>query len=149
MIALAVYFCIADVVLLAQCLYYRSRNSKKADAPPVVPENDPRQPLLNRRTSDIGLPGSRRRSTISRKSLNGAIPSEIVAEPQTGVKLARIWVKNTIFLLFICTLGVAGWVVAWQTGLWEPDLEDDQVGTEENKVGAVVLGYLSAVCYLG
>jgi uncharacterized protein with PQ loop repeat len=43
---------------------------------------------------------------------------------------------------------MAGWTVAWQTGVWKPAPKERNGGVDM-AAGAQVLGYISAVCYLG
>jgi solute carrier family 66 (lysosomal lysine-arginine transporter), member 1 len=51
-------------------------------------------------------------------------------------------------LIGVCIVGAAGWAIAWRTGVWVPTPTSDDSGTEI-ALGAQVLGYASAVCYLG
>jgi hypothetical protein len=43
---------------------------------------------------------------------------------------------------------MAGWTIAWQTGMWVPAPLENNNGSEE-ATGGLVLGYFSAACYLG
>jgi hypothetical protein len=158
-VAIAVYFCIADGVLIGQCLYYNFRNARRdgrrqsqysSTEPPT-----PTTPLLGRRFSDdLGLPGSRRRRssaslTEGQRRRAGSHPEDalakIVEEDESG---ARAWVKNLVSVLAITAIGTAGWAIAWQTGMWKPTPEDHGNGAQ-TAPGAQVLGYFSAMCYLG
>lgn len=145
--ALAVYFCFADLVLISQCLYYNiinARRDRKLSQMSSGTEGSAEEPLLSRRRSSIGLPGSHRRSSASarRRSSLAAI-----VEEGTGRKA---WIKNTVSIFLVCLAGTAGWAIAWQSGVWRPQPElDDQVGGTPSPVGAQILGYASAVCYLG
>ncbi|KAI9754251.1 MAG: hypothetical protein M4579_004782 [Chaenotheca gracillima] len=163
-IALAIYFCFSDLVLILQCLYYNFINSRRRDdrrkhstasTQTGVEDEDPEdQPLLARTNSgSMGLPGShsRRRSSASRApthrdSLTSSLP-DIMEEKESR---AKEWTKNGLCIVLICIVGAAGWAIAWKTGVWRPSPEhmDDDSGVNE-AVGAQVLGYLSAVCYLG
>lgn len=58
------------------------------------------------------------------------------------------WVRNTSSCVGICFLGFAGWVIAWQMGVWKP-APQGQNGGVDMAAGAQVLGYISALCYLG
>lgn len=58
------------------------------------------------------------------------------------------WVRNTSSCVGICFIGFAGWVIAWQMGLWKP-APQGQNGGVDMAAGAQVLGYISALCYLG
>jgi hypothetical protein len=48
----------------------------------------------------------------------------------------------------IFVVGAGGWTIAWQSGLWKPTPLRDG-GSTQMAAGAQVLGYFSAVCYLG
>jgi solute carrier family 66 (lysosomal lysine-arginine transporter), member 1 len=149
-IALAVYFCFADLILISQCVYYNVINARKArrkSARSTNTQDSAEQPLLGRRdSSNLGLPGSHRRksSAASRRRRASSLPSiGEDAEASSG------WTKNTISIIGVCVVGAAGWAIAWSTGVWVPTpTEDDSTGSEI-ALGAQVLGYASALCYLG
>ncbi|EOD44291.1 putative vacuolar membrane pq loop repeat protein [Neofusicoccum parvum] len=150
-IALAVYFCFADLVLISQCLYYNVRNARRARKVSEASSRDSaEQPLLGRRDSDnLGLPGSRRRSSATsrrRDSVSHRDSLAGIAEEQDG---ASEWRKNTLSILGVCLAGAVGWAVAYATGVWRPTPVDSGAGSEDIAPGAQVLGYASAVCYLG
>jgi uncharacterized protein with PQ loop repeat len=149
--ALAVYFCFADLILISQCLYYNivnARRKRKLSAISSGTEGSAEQPLLGRRRrSSIGLPGSHRRSSASAISRRRRSSLASIVEEGTGRKA---WVKNTVSIFLVCLAGTAGWAIAWQSGVWKPTPElDDQVGGTPSPLGAQILGYASAVCYLG
>ncbi|CAI7631727.1 unnamed protein product [Penicillium pancosmium] len=157
-IAIAVYFCIADGVLIAQCLYYKARSSRPEShhrRRSSVETPDPTTPLLGRRFSDTIPPTQRRRSSGSLRGYQAAAGRR---ESQTEDPLAKIveeneygrkaWVKNLVGVLGIFVVGMAGWTMAWQTGMWTPaPLESHNDNGEA--AGGQVLGYFSAICYLG
>ncbi|KKK15814.1 hypothetical protein P175DRAFT_0505299 [Aspergillus ochraceoroseus IBT 24754] len=163
-VAIAVYFCIADGVLIAQCLYYRVRNARRVArerlSSTATPE--PTTPLLGRRFSDVVVgisedPVRRRgsRTGPSYSAIPGAAPPMSQNPEDTLAKLVEensagssAWVKNISSVLAICVIGMAGWTIAWQTGVWEPAPQSDNGGVD-TAFGAQVLGYISAVCYLG
>ena len=151
-IALAVYFCFADAILISQCLYYdfiNNRGQKLSDVAPSA--NDPERPLLAREESDASArtSASRRRrrsshvSTLRRDSL-----SNIVEEKQPA---ARAWARNSLSVVLVCAAGAAAWFAAWGTGVWKPTSDDASNGSSavEVALGAQILGYISAVSYLG
>ncbi len=151
-IALAIYFCIADAVLITQVLYYDYVNSRK-NSPREVVDGDaesPNQPLLGRgSSSDMGLPGSRRRSSVSQKRRDSTIAAlALPVIPEEGGN-TREWVKNTLCVLAVCAIGTAGWAIAWKAGAWKPTHGEPDKDTTQRNVGAEILGYLSAVAYLG
>ncbi len=151
-IALAIYFCIADAVLITQVLYYNYVNSRKSSPQEVVDGDaeSPNQPLLGRgSSSDMGLPGSRRRSSVSQKRRDSTIAAlALPVIPEEGGN-AREWVKNTLCVLAVCAIGTAGWAIAFKAGAWKPTLGEIDKDTTHTNVGAEILGYLSALAYLG
>lgn len=118
-IALAAYFCLADAILIAQCLYYKFVTPHRAESRTPVPVcDDPNQPLLQRKDSDIGLPGSRRQSSASQgrcdsSLVNPALP--VVVEDGTD---NRAWAWNTLSIVLVCLVGSLGWIISWKAGLW-------------------------------
>ncbi|KAF2100682.1 PQ-loop-domain-containing protein [Rhizodiscina lignyota] len=159
-VALAVYFCIADTVLISQCVYYdvlnrrrEARKRSRAESQGSGGEGEV-EPLLRRRTtsesqSNIGLPGSRRRSSASRRMHRHSERRESLASILEEGRGKSAWVKNTISILLICAAGTAGWAIAWRSGVWAPSPVDDPEGGTQMALGAQILGYISAVCYLG
>jgi hypothetical protein len=156
-IAIAVYFCIADGVLISQCMYYKlriARREQRRHSRQLSNElPTPTTPLLGRRFSDeLSIPGSRRRRSSGslrdhqrRASHADDTLAKIVEESDSG---AQAWVKNVFSVLTIAIIGAGGWAIAWQTGVWKPMPEEESGGTQM-ATGAQVLGYFSAVCYLG
>lgn len=158
-VAIAVYFCIADGVLISQCLYYKARNARphslhgRRRSSTETP--DPTTPLLGRRLSDTIPPQeSRRRSSGSLRRHHAAGRREsqvedslakIVEENEYGRKA---WIKNALSVLGIFAVGAAGWTIAWKTRMWAPapQVVPKNVDTA---TGGQILGYFSAVCYLG
>ncbi len=177
--ALAAYFCVADLILITQCLYYNFVNAREdakasgadrkhsvhstssaaaaaAQSAAVILDEDDgneHEPLLNRRSSEnMGLPGSRRRRSSAasrRRKDSGARRDSALAkivEEETG---RSAWVKNTASVLVICAVGAAGWAVAWKTGVWSPAPMEEDGDSAGMAPGGQILGYVSAVCYLG
>ncbi|KAF1960241.1 PQ-loop-domain-containing protein [Byssothecium circinans] len=145
-IALAVYFCFADLILISQCIYYNVKNARRARKVSTRSEDSVEQPLLGRRdSSNMGLPGSHRRrsSALSRRRRASSLPSLTEEENKSE------WVKNTLSIVGVCVVGAAGWAIAWQTGVWAPTPTADDAADGETPLGASILGYASAVCYLG
>ncbi|KAL2795894.1 PQ loop repeat-domain-containing protein [Aspergillus keveii] len=163
-VAIAVYFCIADGVLIGQCLYYRARNSRRSAAlaeHSTTTNSEPTTPLLGRRSSDAladATAGRRRRgsrpsySAIPGAGANGASQgpddtlAKLVEENSAG---QGVWLKNMSSVLAICVIGMVGWTFAWQTGVWKPAPLEGGNGGVDMAPGAQVLGYISAICYLG
>lgn len=179
-VAIAVYFCISDGVLISQCLYYAMRERRRRARVLLARERgesvsggesaivrDEREPLLGRSgTGSAGsytgtIPGSgeRRRSsqgsTGRRRSSATAAAREARNEQlakileETDESGARLWLKNVLSVLGIVVVGTAGWAAAYGTGAWKPSPQPGSVHAEEVAAGAQVLGYASAVLYLG
>jgi len=145
--ALAIYFCFADLVLISQCVYYNMKNSRRERKTSTRSTESVEAPLLGRRdSSNIGLPGSHRRESIaSRKRRASSLPT--IPDVEEG---ASEWVKNTASIVGVCIVGAAGWAIAWKTGVWVPQPTHGDTGeSSDSPLGAQILGYASAVCYLG
>lgn len=120
--------------------------------------SDEQSPLLRQARShdSLGLPGShsRRRSSVLSSTSHQDILSKIVEDENSST--GGGWKKNTISILCIILVGTAGWVLAWQSGVWSPIPEGPTEGSDggiiepsATPLGASILGYFSAVCYLG
>lgn len=167
--ALAVYFCFADTVLILQCLYYRHLKQSRSASSGEIPANSSvqaeRTPLLTneapksttearqRRLTDVtdenmGLPGSRRRSSALRRTSTNEVPPSMHVAPQSSKRGAIL--KNAVSIVLVVAAGAAGWAIAWKTGAWRPSRVSGEDGAgEATPIGAEILGYASAVCYLG
>lgn len=154
-IALAIYFCFADAVLLSQCFYYNTLNARRERKRSIAAaENhvvDESAPLLAEQQDNLGLPGSRRRSSAAsrRRTRSSAERSNSLANILEEGQGSTAWLKNTLSVAIILIAGAAGWAIAWRAGAWKPTPENVSDGGRHMPVGAEVLGYASAVCYLG
>jgi hypothetical protein len=156
--AVAAYFCVADFVLIAQCLYYNyfrswlstrfmtNEQSEHYDRTESE-EPHPESPLLGRRDShgsqrtrqlSDSAPGQRRRSTVS-------LPGSMLRQYKTVTNEA---IKNLLGVLGVCAVGTLGWFVAWKVGVWQPTSDSPDHGGAKTPLGAEVLGWISALCYL-
>ena len=57
--------------------------------------------------------------------------------------------KNALAILIVSLLGALGWVFAWKAGWWQPTPTGDDSSEPPRVLGAELLGYISAVAYLG
>ena len=172
-IAIAIYFCFADAILITQCLYYNLLNARREkreaerknfnneinghvivcdEANGDTSRED--SPLLARQRSEsnVALPGSRRRSSLGSRRRRSTLSRHDSLERVIGeAKGKSAWIKNTVSILLVCTAGAAGWAIAWRAGVWRPSpLEGGEEGPGANApLGAEILGYASAVLYLG
>ncbi|KAH6639360.1 PQ loop repeat-domain-containing protein [Boeremia exigua] len=145
-IALAMYFCVADLILISQCVYYNTinarRNARKTSTQSAVSVE---APLLGRRdSSNVGLPGSHRRdSQASRRRRASSLPTILDVEDEPSE-----WMKNALSIFGVMAVGAAGWALAWKSGVWLPQPTDTE-DAAPIALGAEILGYASAICYLG
>lgn len=189
-IALASYFCVADLILISQCTYYNTLNARRrraaaarrehhrhhhhthrrsstgdddlgacsSSAAPLPPtESDPLLTANNNDNTNGGLPGSHRRHELPRRvsSTSGdALARIITGEDDTPD--SRPWLHNTLSLVAVWAVGVAGWFVSYKMGAWATPGGggggegggDEGMAQEPTAVVGMVLGYASAVCYL-
>ncbi|ORY70116.1 PQ loop repeat-domain-containing protein [Pseudomassariella vexata] len=154
MLILAIYYTIADVVLLAQCFYYKGFTWKDEVVPPppkaphIVVTGEP-----NERTGLLDGPFAERGRRDSRDSwshLSPAVP--LVSEhpailPPTPTRLqATLW--NTTAVLMVCVAGVAGWVLSRRYSDGSSD-EPAEEGLRQFNIWGQIFGYMCAVLYLG
>lgn len=152
-IALAVYFCFADAILITQCLYYKFLKVRRDDSKSSLISGQSEiegaeQPLLRRNSDNIGLPGSRRRSSASQKRRTSSLGDPLPAILEVEI-VRSAWLKNATSVFLTCLAGSVGWVIAWKTGVWIPTPAEVDNGTVHRAFGAEALGYVSAVLYLG
>lgn len=159
-IALAVYFCLADAILISQCLYYNTLNARKArkeGLEEAITSNgalsdDPTQPLIRKRTNsndNIGLPGSRRRSSASNRRRDSSLHSSLLPTIEEERSPLRTWLTNAGAVVAVCLLGCVGWGIAFKLRLWTPTPTDQDSDSDQRIIGAEILGYTSAIAYLG
>lgn len=165
-IALGIYFCAADLILLAQVFYYRESQARKKEIrgrEPFDANHSERSPLINserpngdtngspdtRRQSSVGLPGSQRRRSLENNRRNSSLSAGFVT-PNPGEEDTHETRKNILTVLCIIVAGTAIWAFFYLSGSWTPvPKEGVQLPGDEVPFGAEVLGYLSAVAYLG
>ncbi|KAI0397685.1 PQ-loop-domain-containing protein [Xylariaceae sp. FL0594] len=148
--ALAGYFCLSDLILITQCLYYNIRNARRdrrrlrAESSATTVTED--QPLLRRRSS-AGLPSSHIRHTRHDESALDPIKRALTGEDETPN--SSPWLSNALSILAIHIVGTAGWFVSYRVGAW--DSSEGSAAPDPNSpagITGMVLGYASAVCYL-
>jgi hypothetical protein len=74
--------------------------------------------------------------------------TKILEEEEEGG--SNPWLNNSLSVVGVILAGTAGWVIAWRSGVWKPSPDgSDVVDNTQVAIGAEILGYFSAVCYLG
>ncbi len=197
-VAIAVYFCCLDGVLILQWGYYSWFYSGKVgvdgDAAAAAADGkgsamvgngadglgeEEEQPLLARRRSgsasarSVTIPGfgsgsprlGKRRTSSSatagsrarRRSsqVSHVLLAQILEEDIQG-RPTQAWMQNLLSILGVVVVGALGWAVAWGSGVWTPTPVDSGSGSgagagaaPAGPLGAQILGYASAVAYLG
>lgn len=157
--ALAAYFCVSDVVLITQCLYYNMKNARAAEdrtawqeaiagAGPAATEDEPL--LQRRRTSSTGLPGSQRRSSM-RQHESGFDPIRRIVTGEDETPESHPWLSNALSVAAVYIVGTLGWFLSYKAGAWDGGPVDDSADPTDaspTQMVGLALGYLSAVCYL-
>lgn len=165
MIILAVYYTLADIVLLLQVFYYRGFTLKDEVGKPVSedPADNERRPLLA--TTSTGIGESHRRSFSEEFRMHGqhlspatpihddAIrhPPAIAQEKPTST-LQKI-LFNMSAILLVCAAGVLGWYASTKYNQRRNHRdfdkhESDAADPLEFDVLGQVFGYLCATFYL-
>ncbi|KAI0180095.1 PQ-loop-domain-containing protein [Hypoxylon sp. FL1284] len=152
MLILAVYYTIADFVLLAQCFYYKGFTWKdelpapqpKPSSVPAIGEPNERTGLLSNHIDE------RERRDSGWSHLSPAVPlvsDTPVPPPPAPTKLqSAIW--NSVAMLMVCVAGVLGWLLSRHYSPDQPATPGDE-GLPSFDVWGQVFGWLCALLYLG
>lgn len=146
-ILLAVWFCIADGLLISSYLYYSNRASNKhhhhhhTGNDSHVEANNETQPLLADGTTSSAPSGTKRKSSSRRKSHRRDSLASLVAPDSVN-----IWTSYVLPLVFVLLAGFVGYFFSnhGNNSEQQPPAVDEPM-----KSGPALLGYLSAVLYLG
>ncbi|KAI1321258.1 PQ loop repeat-domain-containing protein [Xylariaceae sp. FL0255] len=151
MLILAIYYTIADVVLLAQCFYYKGFTWKDETLPPAPKPNinAPGEP-----TERTGLLAShfddRERRGSGWSHLSPAVPlvtEPPVAPPPTPTRLQSfLW--NSVAVLMVCVAGILGWFLSRTYGSNNTTSPNDDTFPTLDLWGQI-FGWLCAALYLG
>ncbi|RMZ10998.1 hypothetical protein D0860_03578 [Hortaea werneckii] len=124
-----------------------------------------RRSFMDVTDENLGLPGSRRRSSTASShrrpsqhnrtasttdSLTPISEQQQQQQPSKATTATRETLKNTLSILAINLAGAAAWYLAYRTGAWKPVPVGTPSSTDDSTpLGASILGYLSAIAYLG
>lgn len=170
MIILAIYYTIADIVLLGQCFYYRGFTWKDEVVPPPPKKknnNNGRQQgngngngighnngsAPDERTSLLGNDQRERRGSDWSERLihvNPIVPiNEPSATPPPPASTLQTLAWNTVAVIMVIGAGVAGWALS--RGYGSQEEEDGPSGDDaiHFDLWGQIFGYLCAVLYLG
>lgn len=159
-VAIGIYFCVADVILISQSLYYNAVNARRRNRERLASlqaQATEEEPLLSRRRSSSGaggLPGSHRRHSVRRGS-SSLDPLTRIVTGEDETPLRSPWLTNTLSLFAVYALGVAAWFVSREVLSSDGGGAQDPAGSEPEGAGkdpvvvlGMALGYISALCYL-
>ncbi|KAH6654138.1 PQ loop repeat-domain-containing protein [Truncatella angustata] len=157
MLILAIYYTIADIVLLAQCFYYKGFTWKDEIVP--TPKKSPRVLGTGEPTERTGLLNGagplaqhreRRDSNQSWSHLSPAVPmlSEQPFTPPPPSTSLQVVFRNAVSILMVCIAGVTGWYMSRRYGGSHPSQPADDNLPQFDVLGQV-FGWLCAVLYLG
>lgn len=167
-IILAVYYTIADIVLLAQCFYYRGFTWRdELTPPPKTAANNVGEPT--ERTSLLPHPHEQHhehhehhhpynpdyyhhhhdRRGSDWTGLSPAVPhvaeSPVPPPPPTALQTIA-W--NTLVVVMVCAAGVLGWFLGEKATSGKEKPHDDAGASLEFNVWGQFFGYLCAVAYI-
>ncbi|KAK2600644.1 hypothetical protein N8I77_010165 [Diaporthe amygdali] len=159
-VAIGCYFCVADVILISQSLYYNAINARRRNREHLASlqaQATEEEPLLSRRRSSSGaggLPGSHRRHSVRRGS-SGLDPLTRIVTGEDETPQRSPWLTNTLSLFAVYALGVVAWFVSREVLPSKSDDAQDPAGSDPANAGkdpvvvvGMALGYISALCYL-
>jgi uncharacterized protein with PQ loop repeat len=175
MVILAVYYTLADIVLLAQVFYYRgftiSDSVKKPEEDSHDVPNSETRPLLSNgpRSDHLETDSSERRSssisalrrhlsdhTVDGTHLSPATPLIDAPKPRDPPALANLKptstfqsvLFNTFAILIVIAAGVLGWYIA-QRSHKHHNIKGSEPKPFEFDLWGQIFGYLCAALYLG
>lgn len=137
-VALAMYFCVADFLLISQCIYYNTVNARRAA---LAAEENEEAPLLGERHA-----AAHRHSVSSEDGGKIGPAGDELLERST-------WMSNSASLIGVYVAGFVGWYLSYMAGAYketDPVVFNAAVQASPDsleKIG-IIMGYFSAVCYL-
>lgn len=139
-IALASYFCLADIILITQCSYYNAKNARSSRH---------RSRRRASREDHVASPGETEHSPLLDRQGDSAHGEPNKAAAGGGASESKAWLMNALALLAVWVVGILGWFVSYKFGAWDVETPGASQPPENptHKIGAV-LGYISAVFYL-
>ncbi|KAH9903643.1 PQ-loop-domain-containing protein [Xylariomycetidae sp. FL2044] len=154
MLILAVYYTIADFVLLAQCFYYKGftwRDEIEPPAPKSSTNGHAADGRPNERTGLLnGSLHDRERRGSGWSHLSPAMPmvSEQPATPPPTPSAIQSAMWNLVAVFMVCLAGVLGWFLSRRYSGSNPTVPGD-AGLPSFDVWGQVFGWMCAVLYLG
>ncbi|EDO16025.1 hypothetical protein Kpol_495p23 [Vanderwaltozyma polyspora DSM 70294] len=151
MIILAAYYTVADIVLLAQCLWYGTE--EKLDPIHLSPANPMNESVLQdvfHEHQPLLVSDGRRRSShgaIDQRDDAMAILLEVEQQDNKIVKKKNMF-SDTLIVSFVILAGFISWYISYCKNPNRNHPIGDEPSLEINLL-AQIFGYLSALLYLG
>ncbi|KAK1238713.1 hypothetical protein MKX07_004289 [Trichoderma sp. CBMAI-0711] len=155
MIILAIYYTIADIVLLGQLFYYRgfTWRDEPTPTPPKTNGNAPATASASahadEHTSLLNRPDHHGRRGSDWSGFSPAVPHllEPPATPQPPPTAFQTVMWNSVVIFMVCGAGVAGWFLGERASTGERPPSNGDNSLEFNTLGQV-FGYICAVLYI-
>lgn len=142
-IALSGYLCVSDSLLISQCWYYTTLEKREASSEETSAE-ERRESRHDGSETDSLI----RRSDHSADQEHEPFRPELAPNAKSQIK--RSWVLNALFILGVYVTGIIVWLVSHgESGQGGDGMPDGGGHEEQTSTIGVLLGYLSAICYLG
>lgn len=148
-IILAIYYTIADVVLLLQCFYYRGFTWKDEVAPKPANGDAP-----NERTGLVRERPRRRRRGSDWSNLSPAVPlvPDPLESPATTPTVLQTVLWNALAVVMVCGAGVLGWFLSRKGQGYQSQPDAPGKDRPDNvlifNVWGQIFGYFCAVLYI-
>ncbi|KAI9822400.1 MAG: hypothetical protein M1827_000119 [Pycnora praestabilis] len=172
MVILAVYYTLADIVLLAQCFYYRGFTFSDAPTKPVDSANDEvneNSALLGANSHNDANDSHRNRSTSSFRNLTNIDGTHLspatplldaskssdapAAQHTKSMTVLQAGLFNCFAIVLVCAAGVFGWWVSNRSDRHGHQgggqTEEERENTLQFNTWGQIFGYLCAALYLG
>jgi uncharacterized protein with PQ loop repeat len=140
MIILAIYFTVADIVLLAQCFFYRGFTWKEKVLPPTSKPMEIGEP--NERTTLLDGPAADERQSRN----NNETLSKEPATPPTYTRV-QMHLRNIVAILLVCTTGMISWYLIHHSASSGRPAPVQEI--PEFNIWGQIFGWLCAVFYFG
>ncbi|KAI1367189.1 PQ loop repeat-domain-containing protein [Xylaria arbuscula] len=149
MLILAVYYTIADVVLLGQCFYYKGFTWKDDATPPSPKPSNNGHATGGAPTERSALLAERERRGSDWSHLSPAVPlvPEELSTPLPTPTKWQSFVWNSVAILMVCAAGVAGWFLSRGYTSGKPSSPVDDYPVLD--LWGQIFGWLCAALYLG
>lgn len=165
-IILAVYYTLADLVLLGQCFYYRGFTWRDEVPAPKPAEASERTALLHPNGNGAAVDEHGRRwSNVDGTHLSPVTPLLDAPKPNDPPAIqnnkpttaVQAFAFNLLAVLMVCAAGILGWYVSnrSQSGIGHPHHQKPEHPVEHHddalqfSLWGQIFGYFCAVLYLG